>query len=390
MIIKQIISCGLLIFVIGLTSSPYLAAADDYSEIEFETLLGRANIRQGVNFVVENENGDLLVGGSVLDDTVPSYWGWVSRVNARGHVIWHKEFGKKAIDSDFLGAITNKTNEILLIGFVNGRTSGFLEKATGWIVRLRGNGEVISEKTVQISTATRLIDVKALPSNELLVLGTIRGTDHTSMVLLKLNAKGDVIWKKVIPEFVTNASIFIGTDGSWFLGGTVGGLDGSSSVSISRFDHDGNLQWNSRVGRDEEFVTIQQVDSENLIIMTNAISRKYVTKFVISQNGKILSKRLLENNLCHINDAYLSEPNKVIFAGKSCNKTTDGVWITEFDKDGELTSSRTLIINGIAIRKIAKRQEGGLIVVGSQAGTGNTYIMNISIRSDHNLGQKSR
>lgn len=228
--------------------------------------------------VVPLELGGELVAGEIFDETGPSSWGWVAKVDAEGSLLWEKELGKKARDASFTAGISTEQGNVLLAGTVNAGAASYAP-ASAWLLALTADGHTLWDKAFNFGSRTHALAITSVPKtdDDYLVMGSVRSGDrdgeHTDRAwVVRIDGAGHESLKKVLdsPDTLIPATLYAMADGSFVVAGKVFvGPEQAMRGWIGRFGADGRPQWSRTLDLKDSNIAAAEIDPgvEDSIVM---------------------------------------------------------------------------------------------------------------------------
>ncbi|MBU1076507.1 MAG: hypothetical protein KKH98_04400 [Spirochaetes bacterium] len=321
------------------------------------------------------------------------------RINAlqEAEVVFDQVFGGK--NEDVAHSIRSKKySGTVTAGYTSSKKTG---DSDFWILRLSPKGKVIWEKSYGGLGEEKAYSINTTKDGGFICTGTIlskeeRGSD---IWILKLSGKGDVQWMKKIENTAveTARDIMQTSDGGYILAGsTTSEGSGFSDFLIIKLNNKGNITWKKVFGgsgQDEAF-SIDQTHDMGYIVAgtTGSKGAGGVDGWVIKldKNGKALWEKTLGGQqtdaLYHVS---LTKDNGFILSGYSDSYASiwrDG-WVIKLDQNGKRIFEKVYGGEGVdEIRSIKETQKGEYIAAGSTTskgtGPGGADIWVIKIGKD--------
>lgn len=359
----------LLIFTISLA----FAEEKKYPPDEFFNVFEKPEHNTIGSGIVENQDG-YIIAGSIFDESSAGSWGWVVKIDKAGKKQWEKELGKKARDSAFYGVTTTDDNSIVLAGNVNAIPSGTFEKSTGWVVKLKSDGKVEWDKTLQFERIAYAIDVKSIKGKDVIVVGRVRrGTwdspsIENSAFITAIDSKGRILWSKHIQK------------GYWadivYPSGKEGFIIGSGSW-ISKIDNTGKILWEYYLGKKGEYNLSALKELEDGSIIVGGVSKdKKIHHALLSKlriDGKLeWNKKIETSGFCSVSGLWTTKSNEIIAVGGTCSKEQEQIWAATFSESGEIKKIKKFLSSkNLIIHRAIPISNDGFIAVGDGAKDGS-------------------
>ena len=195
-----------------------------------------------VTHVLSTTDGGVLLYGITNSFGAGKYDLWLLKTNSYGDVEWQKTFGSK-YDEYPMSILESKDGGHFFVGQREVKT---VAEGSGSIFfgKITNNGDLSWNLTIDFSDGTggNAITFIKQTTDEGYIIGGTASLDVSNSWILKLNKHGLIQWKKDY----TSSSPPIQTldDGFIIIKGSIS--DGDSSITISKFDNSGDLQWKKR------------------------------------------------------------------------------------------------------------------------------------------------
>jgi len=338
------------------------------------------------NGIVETHDG-YVIAGSVFDDSGPSTYGWLIKIDKAGKKQWEKELGKKARDSAFYRAAVTHDNSFVLVGSVNAISAGTFEKSSGWVVKLKANGNVEWDKSLQFERIVYAMDVKSTKGNDMIVVGHIRrGTWDSPSVedsafITEMDSKGNILWSKHIQKgYWANIVCPLKKDGFIIGGGSW----------IAKIDNSGNVLREYYFDKKGEYLlsAIKGMEDGSIIIgrKPKNIKAHYILISKLGANGNLeWDKKIESSGLCSIAGLWIRKGNEIVAVGETCANERERIWAAVFSISGEIKSVKKFLpAKNLEINQAIPSGEDGFIVVGSGAENGSAWAFKTKFKTAEN------
>ena len=187
-------------------------------------------------------------GGYIIGATTQSFGSggddiWVIKTDASGNIVWQKTFG--GTNQDHCNAILQiPSGEYVLIGDWDlGGTSDLC------IMKLDSVGNLLWKRVYSEEHFGFGHAIQLTSDGGFIVLGGINLYGDSDMWLMKTDADGNMIWEKIFgdrtPEVAT--AVIQTQDGGFLLGGWVLPADLNKSMLLIKTDNNGNLLWAKQI-----------------------------------------------------------------------------------------------------------------------------------------------
>lgn len=226
---------------------------------------------QFFNSVAQLNDGNYIATGSYFYSNFSGdEYIWVVKLNKDGEIIWQKALGKVGVQSDGNSVFATKDG-----GFIVAGTAVVEGKLVTKVYKFSSTNNLEWNKTFNIGTAHSIIQTKdggyAISGASL-----IQDSLNTNAFILRLNSKGDIMWKKVYDEYeiyvLLKSSIIENSNCNLTL---------AAKSLLMQVDCSGNIIWASQ---NDEYVLNSVVEvSENSLgiagsLIVNNFDHAYVAK----------------------------------------------------------------------------------------------------------------
>jgi len=226
--------------------------------------------------VIPFDLGGAFVAGEIFDETGPSSWGWIARIDTEGGRLWERELGKKARNSSFTAGMQTAKGNVLLAGTVNAGNASYTP-ASAWLLALTADGRTLWDKAFNFGSRTHALAIITVPKtdDDYLVMGSVRSGDrdgeHTDRAwVVRIGGAGHESLKKVLdsPDTLIPETIDAVADGSFVVAGRIFAGPGQAMRGwIGRFAADGKPQWSRTLDLKDSNIAAADVDLDDSIVM---------------------------------------------------------------------------------------------------------------------------
>lgn len=317
--------------------------------------------------------------------------------NIKLKVIFNKTYGGE--NSDEAYSIRSKKLGGYIVAGVT--TSKKTEDSDFWVLRLNTTGGIIWKKTYGDLNEEKAACINTTTDGGFIVTGTYlpeedRGSD---IWIIKLNEKGDIRWQKKygqegaeIPYFIEQTK----DNGYIIAGSTTSEGEGGTDLLILKLDRKGNITWKKVLGGggfDEAHCVHQTTDKGYIVAgSTGSKGAGGVDAWIIklSSKGKIIWEKTFGG--VHTDDVFDIKQTKdggYIITGYSDSYSTAwrDIWVIKIDKKGIKMWDK--VFGGIGIdegHSIVQTKTGEYVIAGSTTtkGTGfaDFWILKINKKGD--------
>ena len=331
---KIAVAFGLAILVLPLFGC---ASEDSASRVIWDRVLGGVKADDG-EAVATTSDGVYLVGntqskGAGEDDI------WVLKFDTAGRIVWENVRGGKKSDS---GATIAEASDGGVL--VAGSTKSFNgQQRSGWVLKFDEDGQLLWE-TFPKKGDCELVDIVATPDGGAIVAGNA-GLEYKDRApkpwVIKINAKGKIVWERMIPNKWDPVVIKMKLGGIQSL---VRGLDGSLFV-VSNF-REASGKAAKKAAKKADRASLMKLSAQGQLLWERKVGSAYRNQardMTLAADGGIFIVGLMQPN----------------------SKDDGNLWALKFDKDGKLLWERAFGSKGYDGGKgIAATADGGVILAG--------------------------
>jgi hypothetical protein len=248
---------------------------------------------------------------------------WVAQIGAKGELLWEKTFGGGK--EDFANSIARfPKGGFAVVGETVSKGEG---SGDVWVLRLDSTGMLIWEKTFGGKSRDSAQALATLADGGLAVAGwtSSKGEGETDIWVLRLDENGKLLWDKTIggDKLDGGYAIVVLPDGSLVVGGETWSQGARwVDVKLARFDANGELLWNKRIGTEERdrIKNMVVLPDGELIVAASAWNRGasfgYGWVVGIDASGNVLWDKILSGDERITVDAIVAFPDgKLIISG---------------------------------------------------------------------------
>ncbi len=231
-------SDGGYIIVGELLGDVYILKTDADGNREWGNTFG-GNERDIGYSVLQTSNGFVVAGETILTgQTNPGIW--IFKIDSNGNnIIWQEYFGGTGYDACYSIKITTDGGYIAV-----GEKSSSQGDADVWMAKLKDNGEIEWEKTYVSNNNERAYSINQITDGGFILAGEITAdTGDTNILILKLNANGELIWQKTYGGSGNDSarSIQQTADDGYIVAGKITTDVGDTDFWVLKLDPNGNL-----------------------------------------------------------------------------------------------------------------------------------------------------
>ena len=231
------------------------------------------------NAVYVDETG-VYVAGSTEGMAGQNHLGgedaFIRKYDAAGNEVWTRQFGSNGYDAVY--AVNGDETGLYIVGYLNSTSPRFTSTADAFIRKYDTNGNTLWIREFGTAESDIALDVSVDRSGVYMV-GTTEGTfpgqtasGNFDVFIRKYDIDGNEGWTRQFgsEEPDQGTSISVSASGI-YVAGTIFGVTDSDSgpvqfntgaVFVSRFDLDGNEQWNTLFGLGSDEISADQISAD--------------------------------------------------------------------------------------------------------------------------------
>ncbi len=223
--------------------------------------------------VVEDLDGNYLVGGYTNSFGSGGYDVWLIFFDAVGNIKWQKTYG--SLNDDKLFAIKSVSDGFIVSGTYN---SSCLTCSAIWVFKIDKNGDFVWQKQFGNNNDSGAFNLDISTSGEILLSGAINTGCQTcyDAFFLRLSPDGNKISAKQIgsSDNIERGYAIVGTsDDGAIVGGEVPVSGNGLDLFLVKFDKSGNILWQKTYGgpdNQKPYQVIRTVDN-NIILLAETM-----------------------------------------------------------------------------------------------------------------------
>ncbi len=297
--------------------------------------------------MVRTKDGGYIITGLTSSFKVSYYDVYVLKVDKNGNKQWEKTYGGEGYDRGNSIKETKDGNYIIA-GITESYGSGFEDI---YVIKLNSKGDILWHKEYGTSGYDRAYDIIETSDGGYLMAGSVQNKNNNSEdgYILKLNSKGETQWVKSF-EGKKNERFYsvveAKTGGYIAVGETSSYGKGKSDVYLVKMDKNGKVLWEKNFGgdgRDEGQSVILANDGKSLMVvgMTEVSTGQYDGFCAkIDENGKLIWMKNYGgdgldriNSICATPNRYTLVGATQSFGAKSCD-----VLVLKIDENGNIVN----------------------------------------------------
>lgn len=196
--------------------------------------------------ITETADNGFIIAGRIEPGAGPQNSLDLLKLDHSGNIIWQKSFG---IGHEYPRSIIETSDGDIVVAGTS--TYGQAIDHWPWILKLKGNGDVISQKGYPVGGGGAFHSIKETSDGGLVAAGYALNPDPvnwTDLCVVKLDANGNVTWKNVYDTNPANEeanAIMETSDGGFIVTGSVyhDDQEETSMALILKLDSSGNTLW---------------------------------------------------------------------------------------------------------------------------------------------------
>lgn len=345
----------------------WLAKLDVDGNMVWQQAFGGGDHERG-SCVIQTEDGGYLMTGSTYSFGGGNGDGWVVKTNENGQMEWSHAYGGGGTEA-IISAVALPENEYMLFGYTQSQGAGGYDN---WMIRINGEGEVISEGTYGDENDDYCYGQVLNEDNNFILAGTTdpEGNQQFDVIMRCVNMEGEELWNRVYEgEGSERCFGVVETfNGGYLLAGATGPYtDDNADNLVIRTDVDGEVLWSLTYGENRSDVTrgvVQTTDGGFAIIgwtysFGNGLGEAWLAKIDTELTG------VLDG---FVFDLVGNRPLEGAFVettfGQSAQSDEEGYWIVDRAYAGELEATASLPgFNDLTLEGLALEAEDTLSVV---------------------------
>lgn len=331
--------------------------------------------------IFQTNDGGFIVAGETNGKGAGKEDFLIIKLNKDGVTEWEKTLGSEKHDIA-TSIIQTKDGGYIVTGNTK-KMSG--RKSDIWLMKLDENGEMLWEKTLGGSKDDFASSIVETQDGGLALVGDTRSKgDKSKIWFLKMSAKGQIEWEKVIGGRIDEFALSLvhTTDGGY-------GIAGYAYLGTKKMGHhnfwiikltaQGKIVWERTYGgmEDDFAYALTQTEDNGFVVAGSSISKNQEQYRVlkIDQNGqKVWDKTFGGNDDDFAFSVANSSDGGVLIAGytKSKGEGDSDIWILKLDKEGTLIWDRTFGGQGEDMAlSITETEDRGMAIAGTTRSKGN-------------------
>ncbi len=262
--------------------------------------------------------------------------GWVALLDSRGGRIWERQWSFGSPFSGLVGGVNAGKGLSYLVGHSGdgGRDGGTRSSAV--VIKVDARGDTVWTRVLPFAADAQAEAVTIARNGTVIVSGWTRthGTGK-SLFVVALDPSGAVLWERILPQTddIYGVRIYVTQSGDYLLGGSFG---------LLRLNATGAPLWQRPVGDVAAFL-----ETRNGSVMTIASASGVVMFTELGPRGETSMERILEGT-CFIVGAWTSVSGDIIIAERRCSEARRH-WVSTFSRSGARQSSSRLDIPDNAV-----------------------------------------
>ncbi len=199
----------------------------------------------------------------------------------------------------------------------------------------------------------------------------IVGSNNQSILLIKINSIGDILWGKTIetdPRHEVGYDIIETSSGDFLIVGAIRWNWLNSNNIVVKTDSEGNLLWAKTFGsKDSHFMSVDEVSDGGYIITGTFLANgeSYVWLIRTTIDGDVTwDKKFNRNGMGNGISVQQTTDNGFIIGAES-DDITFRLWVLKTDDQGNMVWNKTYgVIRGTYISSVKQTSDNGFIICG--------------------------
>lgn len=189
------------------------------------------------------------------------------KITNDGDLVWHKK-GEFLVEETFNGIAVNSDGTIFTAGHAASDSANNVVEAV--LSKYDANGNVLWRKRYSPTTRDRLLDLKIVSTNELVIVGTTHDNPDDDFWVLKTTAGGEIIWDRQYSNAGTAfpENIIITKEGNYVIAGFALGPYVIPYLYLQMIDANGNSKWVHHVSSNRTRGFSVAETNDNALIVT--------------------------------------------------------------------------------------------------------------------------
>lgn len=243
------------------------------------------------NTLIETREGNYVLAGYSKDEVTGANNAWILQLDTHGSLMWEKSYGGEKAD-EIKSIVQTRDGGFALGGFSHSFGKG---KSDVWLLRLDPKGDVLWKKTYGGPGVERANSIIETFDGGYILAGftTSFGNGKADMIMMRTDANGKSLWRKNyggqgndVAEVVRETP-----DGEYLLAGwTASEGQGSLDAKLMRIDGKGKVIWEKIYGdTDKDAIYDLSVTRDGGMIMTGQTSSygaKASALWILKTNSK--------------------------------------------------------------------------------------------------------
>ncbi len=246
----------------------FITKSDSYGNTIWQRVIG-GDKEDFLVSVVENSDGDYLLGGYSNSYGSGGYDVWLILMDLTGNIKWQKSYG--SINDDRLFAVKATSDGYVVAGTYNASCATC---SAIWIFKVDRNGDFVWQKQFGNTNDSGAFNLDIADNGDILVAGSINTGCQTcyDAFYMRLSSSGSRLQAKQIGEgsnIERGYAISKSSDGGALLGGEVPITGNVLDSFIMKFDSSGNVLWQRTYGGPDNQKPYQiiRTDDSNYILL---------------------------------------------------------------------------------------------------------------------------
>jgi hypothetical protein len=369
--------------------------------------------------IKQTKDGGYLATGKSYDTNNRNADAVLLKLNSEGSIEWQKSYGRENQEAYYPCSVaeTSDSGYILATDSVNADSSN-AQDIDILVLKLSSDGSILWQKTYGRDTSKNYVhgEIQQTPDGGYILIGTITPleTNISSILLLKLDSTGNILWDKIFktPGLQRGDSVQQTSDGGYIVGGGAFGYPGIRSSEkghplILKLDSNGNIEWQKLYegyGRFSSYRTSVITTRDNGYLVADSVEYSKILSqwgeweydgdfwvFKLDSAGNILWQNLYGGSgwdqafaLCETRDGGYAVGGYTESYGRG---SSEG-WILKLDSTGNITWQKTYgeINAANLLFNISQKNNGDFLAAGYIVRMAQSDMLALNISEEGEIG----
>lgn len=346
------------------------------SATSFQRIIGGKKL-DGLYSVKQTSDNGYVFCGFTENDGASERDAFLIRTNSKGETVWYKKFSDSFTDHGWYVEITSDNGFILALTSNLDASGSANNSYNGQLIKTDAFGIQTWKQTFTFGSYTNFTTVKQTSDGGYIVCGTEYFSNKG--ILLKTDASGNEIWRKIYGGIVEFNDINQTNDGGLIMCGSAKTATSSpADIYIIRTDASGDTLWTKIYGdaSDNTARAIKETPSGNFILCgynTNPGASGFA-KLIDSNGGQIWHSDFLHLNFQALDNISITNDNQFIAVGRNSFGSGNKALLQKIDNNGNSIWIKEFSPGSYHLfNEVQQTTDNGYIIAGYTYGDG--YIV---------------